>query len=324
MQKKISKMSVEEKVGQLFMVDYSGSKISGELTQLLTTYRVGGVHLQNIIVQKRQQLNHLNTYMQYYAGVTNPLFIAADIINTSISKGLTTNFNQQTLMQLNNSLYTKQVTSVRASELRALGVNMAFSMMNHNESNDFHTETKHGLAIIQGLQKENISAIASSFPTENEIEPIPRYPYDSPKSYLYPFYKAAEAGVDVIQLSNVALPITELLRNRCDFSGVIMYRLQIGETIVEDALEAIQAGVNMLILPGTYQQQITVLNHVLEAIKKNTVVMNQIDLSLEKILSLKTKRQVDQLIPYDDKYFGTFFARRVAENVSDKVAQLVI
>lgn len=322
MQKKISEMSVEEKIGQLFMVDYSGSRVSGELIQLLTTYRVGGVHLQNIMVQKRQQLEHLNTYMQYYAGVANPVFIAADIINSPLTREVTDKIDQQVLMQLHNPLYTRQVASVRASELRTLGVNMAFSLMNHKESKDFFLDTKHGLAIIKGLQKENMSAIASSFPPEEELEPLPRYPYDSPKSYLYPFYKAAESGVDVIQLSDVNNSITELLRNECDFSGVIMYRLPIFESMVKDALEAIQAGVNMLILPGTYQQQIFVLNQVLEAVKKNTGIMNQIDKSLEKILSLKAIRQIDQLIPYDDKYFGTFFARSVAEKVTAKIAQL--
>lgn len=69
-------MTLDEKLGQLFMVGYDTPTYSPALERMLVDFHVGGVILYQVQIQTRAQTRHDTSEMQKHARI--PLFIATD------------------------------------------------------------------------------------------------------------------------------------------------------------------------------------------------------------------------------------------------------
>ena len=72
----IDTLSIEEKVGQLFMVNFDGTDKTGELIHLITYFKVGGLYYRNNNVVNLKKLHKLSTIAQNFAKTGLPLFLA--------------------------------------------------------------------------------------------------------------------------------------------------------------------------------------------------------------------------------------------------------
>lgn len=325
----VTQMSIEEKVGQLFIVGFPDTRISGELIHLLTTYKVGGLFYQSRNYINSKQIHQLSTNAQFYAKNGLPLFIAIEQEggeNNTLAQGVSQGPTQAALGKVNNRLYTKQMAQIVGEELKELGINMNLTPSLHKESKDsFHPSNndllaKHGVATIQGYQNENISTVVKYFPGEmhDSVESLLMEEKDNPRSNLYPFYKAIQQEVDVILVSPTLIPeitaknpalftssiIHSDLREDLNFDGVIAkgYNgLETPDEVAESAILAIQAGVNLLFIPRTYKNQITAINAVIEAVKTGRIPESYLDESVQRILALKRKRKVGKLKPFNSE-----------------------
>ncbi len=144
--KMIQQMSVEERVGQLFLVTFVGSDVTAQsdIGQLVNDYHVGGVLLlpengnfrnegntltQVITVTNRLQMLAYANSKETGRGPYVPLFVAVDqegngYPHTAIRNGLTPLPSNMAIGATWNLLYAKEVGHVVGSELRALGINM--------------------------------------------------------------------------------------------------------------------------------------------------------------------------------------------------------
>lgn len=140
----IERMSVEEKVGQLFLVTFMGNDVGpdSDIAQLITEYRVGGMVLSasngNFTNSEDtpQQVAKLTDSLQELAFLTSeenyiPLFIAVGHEGdgypyTPLRGGMTALPNQMALGATWSEENVDTVGEIAGRELAALGINMLF------------------------------------------------------------------------------------------------------------------------------------------------------------------------------------------------------
>ena len=169
-------------------------------------------------------------------------------------------------------------------------------------------------AFIQGCQDHGLAATAKHFPghgdtavdSHSELPVIRGDMQKLQRMELYPFRAAIDAGVLAIMSAHLRLPaldpslrvpatlsapiITELLRHKLGFKGLVVSdALEMrGITSLyspeEAAVKAIQAGVDMLLVPPRTENVILAL---VRAVNRQEIPMSRIDASVQRILKIK-------------------------------------
>ena len=180
----------------------------------------------------------------------------------------------------------------------------------------------HGAAAIQAIQQEQVAATAKHFPGHGDTEVDSHYglasvPHEQSRLEqieLLPFRAAIDAGVDVIMSAHVIFPafepepipatlsrkvLTDLLRIEMGFEGLIvtdcleMHAIAKHFPIPQATVMAAQAGADLLLVSHTLEHQIAAIEAIKEAVQQGQLSEAQIDASVERILSLKAKHQMD-------------------------------
>ncbi|MFW6267304.1 MAG: beta-N-acetylhexosaminidase [Halanaerobium sp.] len=235
MDTRIAAMSLEEKVGQLFQVGFSGSTVNDEIKDLIENYHIGGVIYFSRNIKNPAQTAELSNNLQQLAldsGSGFPLFISADQEGGTVTrlKGATHFPGNMALGAAQSKNLTEEVAQATASELKNLGINVNLAPVldvNNNPANpvigvrsfgeDPELVAELGMSYIKGLQSEGITATAKHFPghgdtdTDSHLDlPIIKHQRSRlDEVELYPFKKAIEAGVDSIMTAHVYFPAIE-------------------------------------------------------------------------------------------------------------------
>ncbi|PTQ55130.1 MAG: Beta-hexosaminidase [Candidatus Carbobacillus altaicus] len=198
--------------------------------------------------------------------------------------------------------------------------------VNHNPYNpvigvrsfgsDPHRVARHGGAMIRGFHKAGIMAVAKHFPghgdthTDSHLElPVIHADLQRLRQFeLVPFQRAVYEGVDAVMTAHIAFPyltanayvpatiapeIVSLLRDDLRYAGVIisdcleMQAIQKTVGTVEGALQALKAGVDILLISHTYALQKAAIERIVQAVKDGEVDEARIDASLHRIFKLK-------------------------------------
>ncbi len=135
----MSRLSVADKVGQLFIVPFIGSNTDekSDIWQLLTEYKIGGVILQSANSNfsnddsTPRQVTELTNNLKSIAFKTNeiPLFISLDhegddFPYTRITSGVTPIPSQMAIGATWNSKYAETIGQIVGEELSAMGINL--------------------------------------------------------------------------------------------------------------------------------------------------------------------------------------------------------
>jgi len=187
-------------------------------------------------------------------------------------------------------------------------------------------------AFVRGSQENGMPATAKHFPGHGDTaadshSTLPTVNGDRARLdrvELYPFARAIKAGVEVIMTAHLHVPaldptpglpatlspkvLTDLLRNEMGFKGLIVTdSMEMGGITnmfgaAEAAVKAVQAGVDMVLLPGDPPGAIDAL---VQAVSSRTISEARIDDSVRRILRLKARlglhrdRYVDpDLLPF--------------------------
>jgi len=172
------------------------------------------------------------------------------------------------------------------------------------------------IAFIKGCQENGLMATAKHFPghgdtSEDSHSVLPTVEGDLSRLEnveLYPFKKAIEAGVQTIMTAHLYLPaldptpdlpatlspriITGLLRKELGFKGLIVTDAMGmgGVTMLyepeEAALKAVQAGVDMLLLPPKPDE---VIDSLIQDVRSGKIAESRINSSVKKILEAKAR-----------------------------------
>ncbi|WP_436760382.1 glycoside hydrolase family 3 protein [Streptosporangium sp. V21-05] len=351
----LASMSVEEKVGQLFMpVLYgpSADTASGENrarfgvdspAKMIARYRPGGVILfpwAGNIKSVRQVVALTNGLQE--ASPEIPLLIGTDQENGKVSRlaPLVTPLPGASVIGATGDLsLARRAAKVTGTELRALGVNLDFAPVadvNVNPRNPVIGPRAYGsdpkkvapmvAAAVQGFHDAGIGATAKHFPGHGDtgVDSHTGLPVITHSRSQWdrldapPFAAAIGKDVDAIMSAHVVMPkldpsgdpatlskpiLTGLLREKLGFDGVVstdaldMAGVRKKYRDGEVAVRAIQAGVDLLLMPPDYREAHRAL---LAAVASGKISRTRLDQSVRRLLKLKADRGLLDSAPVAD------------------------
>ena len=229
----LAEMTIEEKVGQLMMVGFDGTKISKEIRTHIGQRLVGGVVLFGRNIQSPQQVACLTNALQQLAQATRsqiPLLIATDQeggLVTRMKKNATVLPGNMALGATGSARLAERAGEITAIELAAVGINMNFAPVmdvNNNSSNPVidrrsfgeapELVSRLGLAYIRGLQRNGVLATGKHFPGHGDTTvdshtdlPTVRHDWKRIETIeLKPFRAAIDADVAAIMTAHIVYP----------------------------------------------------------------------------------------------------------------------
>jgi beta-N-acetylhexosaminidase len=231
----ISRMSLEEKIGQMLMVGFGGQSLeqSSELRTLIEQYHVGGLVMLEMNAHNPQQISALTTEVQTLAmssGARVPLFISLNHeggIVVRISEGVTGFPGNMAVTATGRSENAYLAAALAAEELRAMGVNMNLAPVldiNDNPLNpvigvrSFGANpllvAQYGELTVRAFQDNGIAAVAKHFPGHGSVNvdshgalPVLEKSLEEMWQHeLYPFRSAIDAQVAGIMTGHIAVP----------------------------------------------------------------------------------------------------------------------
>jgi beta-N-acetylhexosaminidase len=262
----LARMSLEHKVGQVFMLGFEGTVLDAANRALLTDLRLGGVTLFARNIASGQQVAQLTADLQRAAGRV-PLFIAVDQeggLVVRVTRGATVFPGNMAVGATGDPTLARRIGEASALELRAMGVNMDLGPVvdvNTNPRNPVIGVRAFGSRVelvdqfaveaITSRQSSGVSAVAKHFPGHGDTSidshrDLPVVPHALSRLQaieLRPFQAAIRAGVDGIMTAHVAVPAIEsrpdvpaTLSSRV-LSGLLRQRLGYTGLILTDALD---------------------------------------------------------------------------------------
>jgi beta-N-acetylhexosaminidase len=260
-QQTLARMSLDEKVGQVFMLGFEGTALDDSNRALIQGLHLGGVTLFGRNIENATQLAELDRELQSVADPV-PLFISVDQeggLVVRVTDGATIFPGNMAVGATGDPRLARQVAQASATELLAMGVNMNLAPVvdvNTNPVNpvigvrSFGSQvdlvTRLSSQAVQGVQSTGVSAVAKHFPGHGDTSvdshrdlPVVSHSLERLHSLeLLPFQAAIQAGVDGIMTAHLYLPAIEpqqdlpatlshrvlsgLLRDRLGYQGLIL------------------------------------------------------------------------------------------------------
>lgn len=226
-------MTLEEQIGQLLIVGFSGTTPSAEIIDLIQHYHVGSIILFARNVKSARQLQELTNNLQELAHAARqhyPLIISIDQENGMVQRlgrHVTLFPGNMALGAIHSEKLTYEVAHATGEELRALGINMNLAPVvdvNNNPANPVIGVRSFGEnpqsvsllanAMIQGYQAAGIITSLKHFPGHGNTFidshfALPIIPHDIQRLEeieLVPFKNAIAAGADSVMIAHLYLP----------------------------------------------------------------------------------------------------------------------
>lgn len=230
----LANMTLEQKVGQLFLVFFNGQDLSPSLLRSIKDYNVGGVVLfQPNIVSAKQTAALINAAQREAStsGAGIPLFVGVDQeggLITRMPPPAVTFPSQMALGAAGDAKLAQRMAQAHADQLRALGFNMNLAPVldvNDNANNPIigtrafsgrsEIVGRLGVEMIKVYKANNIIAVPKHFPGHGSAVvdshnglPVINKPLTAVESTeLAPFKRAfADSQTDALMTAHVVLP----------------------------------------------------------------------------------------------------------------------
>ncbi len=278
----LSRMGIDEQIGQLLMVGFPGKEPTPEVLDLIRAGHVGGIILFSRNLGSRRQILQLTSALQEVAREARhpyPLLIAIDQENGIVRRtgSATTCFpGNMALGAIHSQAATEAVARATGQELRALGITMNLAPdvdISNNPANPVigvrsfgsnpELVARLGTNAVMGYRAAGVVATLKHFPGHGDTDvdshmALPVVPFDIERLEaveLKPFRRAIEAGAETLAVmtAHVAVPaITGSSTLPATLAPEVingLLRTQIGfdGVVITDCLEmrAISAGVGI-------------------------------------------------------------------------------
>ncbi|MEK3734738.1 beta-N-acetylhexosaminidase [Paenibacillus sp. FSL M8-0334] len=257
----LSRLELDEKIGQLVMVGIDGTKMDETTRRLIRDDHIGGIILfRDNIDSMEQAVGLINELKRENADNPVPLWLSIDE-----EGGRVTRF-PESYVKLPSSRdvggkgdreLTETVGSLIGARVASLGLNMVYAPVLDVDSNpdnpvigdrSFGTTpdrvAKHGIASMKGIQREGVVPVVKHFPGHGDTAvdshiglPVVKHSLERLHQIeLVPFQQAIEQGADVVMVAHLLMEsidpdtpasyskpvITGLLREELGFTGVVI------------------------------------------------------------------------------------------------------
>ncbi|MFH1812098.1 MAG: beta-N-acetylhexosaminidase [Pseudomonadota bacterium] len=206
-----------------------------------------------------------------------------------------------------------------------------------------------GVAYIRGLRVAGVIGVAKHFPGHGATKSdshygLPSLPYDLAhlrRVELVPFERSIEGGLEALMTAHIALPniaespdlpstlsyriLTEVLRDQMGYDGIVITDGLEMRGIVEKyglgsaAVQAIQAGADMVLVVWTAERKEEVRQALLQAVQRGEIPESRVDLSVRRILAAKARHHI---LP--SQHFDPPAVSRSDRQVASTIAHLAI
>lgn len=257
----INKMTLNQKIGQMFVVGFSGTTMPTNLSTAIDSYNFGNVILMGHNVSNPSTLKELTSAIQSKMISSNGIggFISTDQEGGRVARltsGATHIISQMALAATNNPQNGYAVGKIIGTELSYYGINVDYAPVldvNNNPDNpiigirsysdDPMKVALYGNNMFKGLSDYGVMGCAKHFPGHGNTNVDSHYGLpiinssieDLYKVELAPFISAINNGIDSIMTTHIIfsaidskLPatlsekvLTGLLRNNLGFDGII-------------------------------------------------------------------------------------------------------
>jgi beta-N-acetylhexosaminidase len=256
----LSKMSLQEKVGQMMMVGFAGQELDEATTAMLKRFHVGGVCLFKRNISSSIQVASLNDSLSRLFEGKIPPFIAVDqeggnVIRVDDSPMLLP--SAMALGAAGSEDLAMKAGKAMGEDLRLLGFNMNLAPVvelglnlrnNVMGTRAFGSNpkmvSKLGKAFVRGQQSAQMVTVAKHFPGHGHSaidshKDLPRLEETEAQMQVQwePFRAVIEQGVDAMMTAHVSLPnisgdavpatlsprlLEGILRKQMNFEGVVL------------------------------------------------------------------------------------------------------
>lgn len=238
----VEKMTLEEKIGQMFVVHleqldkseggyFEFRQFTNNMADTLEKYPVGGIILFARNIEAIDQTKTLIEEAQKNTKV--PLFIAVDEEGGSVAR-IGNNSNMHTtsfpvmeeIGAMNDEDYVYNMGVTIGKEIKELGFNLNFAPVADVKTNEYNTEigdrafgsdakvvSKMVKQVVNGLQDQNVSATLKHFPGHGSVSGDSHTsPVNADTDLLglrstefKPFQTGIDAGVDFVMISHISI-----------------------------------------------------------------------------------------------------------------------
>lgn len=315
-------MTIEEKVGQLFIFGFWGTEPDYYITKMIQERYIGGVILLSYNVKSKEQLIELNRNLQSLS--KQKLFISTDQEGGTVSR-IKKPLVSEIIPQREISTYQEAYATarIRGDELKALGINMNFSPVVDEITNkksflydrvflENNLELSSGM--IDGYNDSGIIPVPKHFPghgndskdphdTFSEITNIDiekhvnifgsLFQKSDVKALMIGHILVRDVDSDPASLSKAF--VNDILRKRLKYEGITitddmqMKALTKSYSIEEAVMKAFKAGNDILMFTGVPEEQALAYNTILDAVRNGTISTEEINQRVKRILSIKEK-----------------------------------
>ena len=323
----LKNMTLDEKIGQLFMVQaYSNKDKNHEdfITEMITKYHVGNLIFMQGTPQKQAVLNN-----KYQAASKVPLLVGFDG-EWGLDMRLKNTYKfpwNMTLGAIKNDSLLTEFGSHLGKHCKRLGIHINFAPVvdiNTNPENPIignrsfgenkENVTQKAIAFTKGMQREGVLANAKHFPGHGDTAtdshhtlPVLNFDMNRLDSIeLYPYRSVFDAGITSVMTAHLSIPslepdaslptslsknvVTNLLQQKLGFLGLVITD---GLNMKGAANYATSAEINLAaILAGNDlllipQDVPATIKAIKNAIALKTLSEERINLSVRKILKAK-------------------------------------
>jgi beta-N-acetylhexosaminidase len=324
---KLNEMTTEEKIGQLFMTTFIGSTINDDTKSLIEDYKVGNVILMSGNIASQPLLSQLTSDLQELADTY--MLIATDQEGGAVAKipwNSARLISHKHIGVVNRKDFAYEAGEDQALTLKEYDLNMNLapvldinfmynsSLVSRTFSSDPDEVATLGTEYIKGHQDNDIVATAKHFPgigrtstdSHRSLPEIDISKEELTSEELVPFQAAVNNNVDAIMVGHVLytqidseypsslskIIVTDILRTEMGFEGVVITDdIQMGalDDYPEKVIDAINAGVDIILIVDTYENQVEYIEQLQDAVEEGTVSEQRIIESVKRVLRLKFK-----------------------------------
>lgn len=217
-------MTVEEKVGQLFIFGFDGTSLNEESKVFLREYNIGGVLLLSKNISNETQLKALIENIQSNNDI--PLFISVDQEGGTVARIRWSNTITKAQFSLNTPQETYDDAIKKGEYLKDLGINMNLAPVVEyiTNTNSFLYDRVYrgsreqviqkGISAINGYVAANIICVPKHYPGHSDTSsdshyslPVVKIDEDQWDEYIEPFSKILDGTtVDAMMVAHVQFP----------------------------------------------------------------------------------------------------------------------
>lgn len=308
-------ITLEEAVGQLFLVGVSGTRFSDEQQAKLADTPFGNFLLFRDNIGTDEQVRQLTASLS--ATNRSPVWIAVDQEGGSVVRvdsDPTAAISQQSLVEPEQAY---EVARARGNHLQSLGISLPLSpVVDHANSaraglsdRSFpHDWGQLGDAMVRGYRRSGVVPVVKHFPSYGDLQGDVEasIPHKTLSATEIAIFRQALQHAPVLMISpiivdnldpNLPAPLSptviRYIRRELDFQGVILTDDAQMRAVRRDytpdifAVAALEAGVDMVMFSGTWEDAQSAFHRILEKAQAEPQLKKRLIESAERIIRFK-------------------------------------